>query len=248
MLQIKDLHVQTEKTNILNGIHLHVSAGEVHAIMGPNGSGKSTLAKIIAGHSDYTITKGQILLEINFKYKDITHWSPDQRVKEGLFMAFQYPIEVPGVSNLQLLQSSFNAICKHHKAPEMDEKTFLNLVEKNLKKIGLPPSFIHRAVNEDFSGGEKKRNEILQMLLLAPRIAILDETDSGLDIDSLSLIAKCLKEFLDKNKALVLITHYDRLLHHIKPDFVHIIQDGKIQKTGDHTLAIDLERKGYSVL
>lgn len=248
MLKIKDLHVQTSSRKILNGINLQVSAGEVHAIMGPNGSGKSTLAKVIAGHSEYQVTKGQILLETNFKYQDITKWPPEQRTKEGLFMAFQYPIEVPGVSNLQLLRASFNTICQHHKVPEMDEKDFLSIVDKNLKRVGLPPSFIYRSVNEDFSGGEKKRNEILQMSLLSPRIAILDETDSGLDIDSLVLISDCLKDFLSKSTALILITHYDRLLHYIKPQFVHIIQNGKIQKTGDHSLAEELEEKGYSKL
>ncbi len=248
MLKIKDLHVQTSSRKILNGINLQVFAGEVHAIMGPNGSGKSTLAKVIAGHSEYQVTKGQIQLETDFKYQDITNWPPEQRTKEGLFMAFQYPVEVHGVSNLQLLRASFNAICQHHKAPEMNEKDFLSLVDKTLKRVGLPASFLHRSVNEDFSGGEKKRNEILQMTLLSPRIAILDETDSGLDIDSLVLIAQCLKEFLNKNKALILITHYDRLLHHIKPHFVHIIQEGKIQKTGNHSLAEELEKKGYSKL
>ncbi len=244
MLKIKNLHVKASHC-ILNGIHLTIKPGQIHAIMGPNGSGKSTLAKVIAGHPGYQITKGEILYETHLQYEDITQWSPERRVQEGLFMAFQYPVEIPGVSNWDLLKSSFRAICKHQGVPEMNDQDFTQLVKQKLDLVGLPFSFIHRSVNDHFSGGEKKRNEILQMAVLSPRLAILDETDSGLDVDSLSLIANCLKNLLNKNKAFILITHYNRLLNYIQPHFVHIIQNGKVQKTGDSSLAIELEKKGY---
>ena len=231
---------------IVKGLDLEIKAGETHAIMGPNGSGKSTLAKVIAGHPEYEISQGQILYQKDFEYHNIHDWTPDTRAKEGLFMAFQYPVEVSGVSNLSLLSAVFKALCKHQGVPEMAEKDFISLVEEKAQQIGLAPSFLHRAVNEDFSGGEKKRNEILQMTLLSPRLSVLDETDSGLDVDSLSAVAEALNKMKNKNRAFLLITHYNRLLHYIQPDCVHIMKEGKIQMTGDHKLALELEKKGYA--
>lgn len=248
MLKIQNLYVKTEDHPILKGINLEIKAGEIHAIMGPNGSGKSTLAKVIAGHPEYEISRGKILYEKEFEYQDIKDWTPEQRAQEGLFMAFQYPIEVPGVTNLNLLKASFNSICKYQGVPEMKEEDFIFLVKQKAEIVGLPFSFLSRCVNEDFSGGEKKRNEILQMAILSPRLAILDETDSGLDVDSMSLVAKTLNSLKNKNNAFLLITHYNRLLNHIKPDFVHIMKDGKIYKSGTHELAEELEEKGYTGL
>lgn len=248
MLKIQNLYAQTEGHSILKGINLEIKAGEIHAIMGPNGSGKSTLAKIIAGHPEYEINQGKILYEKDFNYQDISKWTPEERAKEGLFMAFQYPVEVPGVSNLNLLKASFNSICKHQGVPEMGEEDFISFVKKKAEMVGLPFSFLDRSVNEDFSGGEKKRNEILQMAVLSPRLAILDETDSGLDVDSMTIIAQALNNLRNKKNAFLLITHYNRLLNHIKTNFVHIIKEGKIQKSGDHQLADELEEKGYAGL
>ena len=252
MLKIQNLCVSTLKDSatdskkfILNGIDMEIKAGEIHAIMGPNGSGKSTLAKVIAGHPEYKVCQGQILYQKDFKYQNINDWTPDTRAKEGLFMAFQYPVEVPGVSNLNLLKTAFKAFCKHQGVPEMAEKNFISLVEEKAQQVGLSPSFLHRSVNEDFSGGEKKRNEILQMALLSPRLSVLDETDSGLDVDSLSAVAKAINKMRTKNNAFLLITHYNRLLNYIQPDHVHIMKEGKIQKTGDHKLALELEKTGY---
>ncbi len=246
MLKIQNLWVQTEDHCILKGINLEINAGEIHAVMGPNGSGKSTLAKVIAGHPEYEISQGEILYEKNFDYQNINTWMPEERAKEGLFMAFQYPVEVPGVSNFNLLKSSFGSICKHQEVPEMGEEEFISLVKRKAELVGLPVSFLHRSVNEGFSGGEKKRNEILQLAVLSPRLAILDEIDSGLDVDSMSLVAKALNSIRSEHNAFLLITHYNRLLNHIKPDFVHIMKDGKIQKSGGHLLAKELEEKGYS--
>lgn len=248
MLKIQNLYVKTEDHLILKGINLEIKAGEIHAIMGPNGSGKSTLAKVIAGHPEYEISQGRILYEKEFEHQDIKDWTPEQRAQEGLFMAFQYPIEVPGVTNLNLLKASFNSICKYQGVPEMKEEDFISLVKHKAEIVGLPFSFLDRCVNEDFSGGEKKRNEILQMAILSPRLAILDETDSGLDVDSMSLIAKALNNLKNKNNAFLLITHYNRLLNHIKPHFVHIMKDGKIHRSGTHELAEELEEKGYTGL
>ena len=248
MLKIQDLYVQTGDQCILNGINLEIKAGEIHAIMGPNGSGKSTLAKVLAGHPEYKIKKGEILYERGFNYQDISKWTPEERAREGFFMAFQYPVEVPGVSNFNLLKASFNAICKHQGVPEMGEADFSALVKQKMEMVGLPFSFLHRSVNEDFSGGEKKRNEILQLAVLSPRLAILDETDSGLDVDSMTLVAKVLNSLKSKQNAFLVITHYNRLLNYIKPDLVHIMKEGKIQKSGNHQLANELEEKGYTGL
>ncbi len=249
MLKIQNLYVKTLETSnysILNGINLEVKAGEIHAIMGPNGSGKSTLAKVIAGHPEYEITQGKILYEKNFDYKDISKWTPEERAREGLFIAFQYPVEVPGVSNFNLLKASFNSVCKHQGVPEMGEKEFTSLVKQKAEWVGLPFSFLHRSVNEGFSGGEKKRNEILQLAILSPRLTVLDETDSGLDVDSMTCVAEVLNKLKNKQTAFLLITHYNRLLNHIKPDFVHIMKEGKIQQSGNHKLAVELEEKGYT--
>ena len=246
MLKIQNLFAQTEGHPILKGINLEIKPGEIHAIMGPNGSGKSTLVKVIAGHPEYEISQGKILYEKEFEYQDIHKWTPEKRAQEGLFMAFQYPVEVPGVTNLSLLKASFNSICKYQGAPEMKEEDFISLVKQKAEMVGLPFSFLNRCVNEDFSGGEKKRNEILQMAILSPRLAILDETDSGLDLDSMTTVAKTLNNFRSKSNAFLLITHYNRLLNYIKPDFVHIMKDGKIHRSGTHQLAKELEEKGYT--
>jgi Fe-S cluster assembly ATP-binding protein len=245
MLKIKNLHATVDGKEVLRGIDLTVNEGEVHAIMGPNGSGKSTLSKILAGHPGYTVTSGEIQYDVNFKAKDLLPMPPEERAREGVFLAFQYPIEVPGVTNLTFLRASFNAICKHQGVAEMNESDFRRLVEEKSKIVDLNPSFLERAVNEGFSGGEKKRNEILQMAVLNPRLAILDETDSGLDIDSLKTVALGVNKLRSKNNAILLITHYQRLLDYIIPDFVHVLHKGKIVKSGDKSLALRLEREGY---
>ncbi|MCH9021756.1 MAG: Fe-S cluster assembly ATPase SufC [Planctomycetes bacterium] len=246
MLHINDLHARVvDGEPILKGVNLNIEPGQVHAIMGPNGSGKSTLAKVIAGHPDYEITQGTIELEVNFKMKNLLDLEPEQRALEGVFMAFQYPVEVPGVSNAVFLRACFNEICKHQGVEELDPFDFEELLREKMKLLDIEEQFIERYVNVDFSGGEKKRNEILQMAILAPRLAILDETDSGLDIDSMKIVASGVNKLKSKDNGIVLITHYQRLLNFIKPDFVHIMTDGKIAKSGDADLALAIEEKGY---
>ena len=246
MLRIKNLCVQVEKQPLLKGIDLKISPGEVHALMGPNGSGKSTLAKVIAGHPDYPVSRGEILYETSLKYRSIQTWSAEDRAREGIFLAFQYPTEIAGVSNLELLKASFEAICKHQGVAPLSPERFLSLVREKADLVGLAESFLYRPVNAGLSGGEKKRNEILQLAVLNPRLAVLDETDSGLDVDSLAQVGKALKKLKTKDNALLLITHYSRLLHYVEPDYVHLMKDGKIQHSGPKTLADELEKKGYA--
>jgi Fe-S cluster assembly ATP-binding protein len=241
MIKIKNLHANVEETEILKGIDLEVNAGEIHAIMGPNGSGKSTLANVLAGHESYEVTEGEII----FNEKNIVEMEPDVRAREGLFLAFQYPIEIPGVSNSVFLKTAINEIRKHNGEEEISAKDFLNLIKEKAKILGMDSSLISRSVNQGFSGGEKKRNEILQLLTLNPKLAILDETDSGLDIDALKIVAHGVNKFKNQNNAVILVTHYQRLLDYIVPDFVHVLYKGKIVKSGDKNLALELEARGY---
>ena len=241
MLNIDNLHVRTGEADILKGLSLEVGAGEVHAIMGPNGSGKSTLAQAIAGHEDYDITAGRI----EFDGKDIAELDPEERAREGIFLGFQYPVEIPGVNNAYLLKAAVNAKRKHGGEEEIDAFEFLKLAKEKMALLGMDPQFLNRGVNEGFSGGEKKRNEILQMAVLEPRLAILDETDSGLDIDALKAVAEGVNALRSGDRAIVLVTHYQRLLDYITPDFVHVLSDGRIVHSGDKTLATELERRGY---
>lgn len=244
ILEIKNLYATINNTSILNGLNLSINEGEIHAIMGPNGSGKSTLSKVITGHPLYKITQGQIL----FNKKDITDDEPEERANKGIFLAFQYPVEIPGVHNIDFLRLAYNEKQKHINKPELDPLSFFDLINQKAKEINMNPEFLTRNVNEGFSGGEKKRNEILQMCLLNNQLSILDETDSGLDIDALKSISTSINNFFDSKKAIVLITHYQRLLNYIIPDFVHIMQNGRIIHTGTAELAQKLEREGYSNL
>lgn len=241
MIKIKNLHANVEGTEILKGIDLDVNAGEIHAIMGPNGSGKSTLANVLAGNEAYEVTEGEII----FNEKNIVEMEPDVRAREGLFLAFQYPIEIPGVSNSVFLKTAINEIRKHNNQEEISAKDFLNLIKEKANILGMDSALISRSVNQGFSGGEKKRNEILQLLTLNPKLAVLDETDSGLDIDALKIVAHGVNKFKNKENAVILVTHYQRLLDYIVPDFVHVLYKGKIVKSGDKNLALELEERGY---
>ena len=244
ILSIKDLHASVEDQQILHGVNLLIKEGEIHAIMGRNGSGKSTLSKVIAGHPSYKVLSGSI----EFKGTDILNLAPEERARVGIFLGFQYPVEIPGVSNLEFLRVATNSRRKELQKSELDTFEFEDLVKKRLKIVEMDPSFLDRSVNEGFSGGEKKRNEILQMALLEPVVSILDETDSGLDIDALRIVASGINRLSKPSSATILITHYQRLLNEITPDFVHIMSDGKIIKTGKKELAINLEESGYDFI
>ncbi|NIM13561.1 MAG: Fe-S cluster assembly ATPase SufC [Candidatus Aminicenantes bacterium] len=244
MLEIRNLHTRVEGKPILKGINLAVNAGEVHAIMGPNGSGKSTLAQVIAGRQEYEVTDGDVL----YKDRNLLDMEPETRAREGVFVAFQYPVEIPGVNNAYFLRTALNAIRRHKELEEIDAFDFLGMIEEHMKELGMDPVMLDRSVNEGFSGGEKKRNEILQMSLLQPDLAVLDETDSGLDIDALKIVAAGVNRFRKPEKAIVVITHYQRLLDYIQPDIVHVLSNGRIVKSGRRELALELEERGYDWL
>lgn len=241
MLSIQNLHAQVAGRQILKGLDLNVKAGEVHAIMGPNGSGKSTLCQVLAGREGYEITDGSV----SYMGEDLLTMEPELRARKGLLLAFQYPVEIPGVKNVYLLKAAYNALREHRGEPELDTFEFLTLVREKTKLMHMDESFLHRGVNEGFSGGEKKRNEILQALVLEPRLAILDETDSGLDIDALKVVAEGVNSLRSAERATVMVTHYQRLLNHIEPDYVHVLSAGRIVRSGDKTLALELEEHGY---
>lgn len=241
MIKIKDLKAEVEGKEILKGLDLEVNPGEVHAIMGPNGSGKSTLANVLAGHEGYEVTGGNV----DFEGKDLLDMAPEDRAREGIFLAFQYPIEIPGISNSTFLKTAINEIRKYNGQEEIGAKEFLELMREKASVLGMQDSLINRAVNSGFSGGEKKRNEIFQLLMLNPKLAILDETDSGLDIDALKIVSTGVNEFRAEDKAVIVVTHYQRLLNYIVPDFVHVLYQGKIVKSGGKELALELEEKGY---
>ncbi len=241
LLEIKNLHARIEGNEILKGINLKVNAGEVHAIMGPNGSGKSTLASVLAGREEFEVTQGEIF----YNGKNLLELSPEDRAREGVFLAFQYPVEIPGVSNTNLLKTAVNEIRKYRGEQELDAMEFLTLLREKSKLVELDQKFLSRSVNEGFSGGEKKRNEIFQMAVLNPTLAVLDETDSGLDIDALRIVANGVNKLKRKDNATIVVTHYQRLLNYIVPDFVHVLYQGKIAKSGGKELALELEEKGY---
>jgi Fe-S cluster assembly ATP-binding protein len=244
LLEIKNLHAGIDGNEILKGINLTIKKGEIHAIMGPNGSGKSTLAKVLAGHPAYEVTQGEVLYE----GKNLLEMPPDERAREGVFMAFQYPIEVPGVSNAQFLRLAYNEKRKHLNEEELDPLEFKDLLKERAKVVEMDASFMTRSVNEGFSGGEKKRNEILQMAVLEPKLSVLDETDSGLDIDALRIVAGGVNQLHNAENAIILVTHYQRLLNYIVPDYVHVLAHGLIVKEGGKELALELEQKGYDWL
>lgn len=248
MLSIQNLHAGVEGKVILKGLNLQVNAGEIHAIMGPNGSGKSTLSKVLIGHPEYFVTSGKIEFEINLRKKDLTLLSTDERARGGIFLGFQYPVEVPGINNTEFLRATYNAICRDQGAEEMDAVDFELYLKEKLKLLDMDEKFLSRQLNVDFSGGEKKRNEILQMAVLAPRLAILDEIDSGLDVDALRQVSEGVNKLHTKDQALILITHYQRLLDYIEPDFIHVLHDGQIIKSGDKSLALEIETRGYDWL
>ena len=241
MLHIRNLHVSAAGHEILRGIELTVNAGEVHAIMGPNGSGKSTLAQVLAGREDYEITAG----EVRYEGQDLLAMAPEDRAHEGIFLAFQYPVEIPGVSTTYFLRAAVNAIRKHRGFEELDAMDFLAVLKDKTRLVEMDQTLMNRPINEGFSGGEKKRNEVLQMAVLDPKLAILDETDSGLDIDALKIVASGVNDLRSPERAMIVITHYQRLLNYIVPDFVHVLVDGRIVKSGDRQLALELEQKGY---
>ncbi len=244
LLDIQNLHAKVEGKEILRGINLTVNPGEVHAIMGPNGSGKSTLAQVLAGRDEYEVTEGKVL----FKGQDLLEMAPEVRAREGVFLAFQYPVEIPGVSNTYFLKAALNATRKHRGQPELDAVNFLKLVREKVKLVGMDESLLQRPVNEGFSGGEKKRNEIFHMAVLEPVLGVLDETDSGLDIDALRIVSDGVNTLRSQDRAFLVITHYQRLLNYIVPDFVHVLLDGRIVKSGGKELALELEQKGYAWL
>lgn len=244
ILEIKDLHAEAGGKEILRGINLTVYPGEVHAVMGPNGSGKSTLSQVIAGRDLYAVTGGQVFYE----GKDLLELSPEERAQQGIFLAFQYPVEIPGVSNLYFLKAALNAIRKNKGEPEVDAMEFFSLVREKMSLMNMDEALLNRAVNTGFSGGEKKRNEIFQMAVLEPRLAVLDETDSGLDIDALKIVSNGVNALRSEDRAILVITHYQRLLNHIVPDYVHVLAEGRIVKSGDKDLALSLEESGYAAI
>ncbi|MGH9839138.1 MAG: Fe-S cluster assembly ATPase SufC [Blastocatellia bacterium] len=241
MLEIRNLHAVIDGKEILKGVDLTVRAGEIHAIMGPNGSGKSTLAKVLAGHPSYEVTAGEVL----YQGRNLLEIEADERARQGVFLAFQYPIEIPGVSNANFLRMAYNEKAKYEGREELDPLEFDDLIQEKIKIVEMDKSFINRSVNEGFSGGEKKRNEILQMAVLEPRLAVLDETDSGLDIDAMRVVAGGINKLANKDNAIILVTHYQRLLDYIEPHFVHVLYQGRIARSGGKELAVDLEKKGY---
>lgn len=241
MLSIKDLHATVDGKEILKGLNLEIKAGEVHAIMGPNGSGKSTLANVLAGREGYEVTSGTV----TYENRDLLAMAPEMRAREGVFLAFQYPVEIPGVNNVYLLKAALNAIRGHRGQAPLDAVEFLSMVKEKMKLVKVKEDLMSRAVNEGFSGGEKKRNEIFQMAILEPRLAILDETDSGLDIDALKVVAEGVNSLRNSERSIIMVTHYQRLLNYVVPDYVHVLSNGRIIKSGDRELALELEEKGY---